>query len=82
MLRCRLLGHRYRFTSERDTMRWACARGCGAEGSKTYATAAEAQRYARAFDREDREDLGRRAPFVGLLPLRFWRAVRARRSRS
>ncbi|MEA2256154.1 MAG: hypothetical protein QOG35_2199, partial [Solirubrobacteraceae bacterium] len=28
MLRCRLLGHRYRFRSEGDTMRWRCERGC------------------------------------------------------
>ncbi len=60
-------------------MRWACQRGCRAGGSKRYATAAEAQRYARAFDREDRQDLGRRAPLFGLLPLRLARAWRERR---
>ena len=62
-------------------MRWACQRGCGAAGSKTYASAAEADRYARAFDREDGRDLGRRAPFFGPLPLRLARAGR-RRDRS
>ena len=62
-------------------MRWACQRGCGAAGSKRYASAAEAHRYARAFDREDGRDLGRRAP-VGLLPMRLVRAVRRRRGRS
>jgi hypothetical protein len=62
-------------------MRWACQRDCGASGSKRYATAAEADRYARAFDREDGRDLGRRAP-VGLLPMRLVRAVRRRRGRS
>jgi hypothetical protein len=62
-------------------MRWACERGCGAGGCKRYATAAEADRYARAFDREDRRDLGRRAP-VGLLPMRLVRALRGRRGRS
>jgi hypothetical protein len=80
-LGCRVLGHRYRFTSEGSTMRWACQRGCGAAGSKRYASAAEAHRYARAFDREDGRDLGRRAP-VGLLPMRLVRAVRRRRGRS
>jgi hypothetical protein len=38
-------------------------------------------RYARAFDREDGRDLGRRAP-VGLLPMRLIRALRRRRGRS
>jgi len=57
-------------------MRWECNRGCGATGCKTYATAAEARRYASVFDREDRDDLGRRAPLIGLLPLRLWRLVR------
>jgi hypothetical protein len=43
-------------------MTWRCARGCGAGGAKRYASAEEAERYARAFDREDREDLGRSTP--------------------
>ncbi|WP_406730324.1 hypothetical protein [Streptomyces sp. NBC_01794] len=60
-------------------MRWQCARGCGAGGSKRYPTAEEAKRYARALDREDREDLGRQAPLVGLFPLRLMRALRIRR---
>jgi hypothetical protein len=81
VLRCRVLGHRFRFVSEGATMRWHCQRGCGAGGSKRYGTAAEARRYAAAFDREDREDLGRRAPLIGLLPLRIARAVRDRRAR-
>ena len=75
MLACRLLGHRYRFSAAARTMTWTCGR-CGEGGAKTYATADEAERYARAFDREDRADLGRRAPLVGLLPLRIWRALR------
>jgi hypothetical protein len=78
-LRCRLLGHRFRFTSDGDTMRWSCRRGCGAGGSKRYASPEDAARYASALDREDRSDLGRRAPLVGLLPLRLWRAWRGRR---
>jgi hypothetical protein len=74
-----MLGHRFRFTSEGETVRWACARGCGAGGEKRYPTAEDAARYARAFDREDREELGRRAPLVGLLPLRALHAIRERR---
>jgi hypothetical protein len=79
MIACRLAGHRYRFRSEGATMRWTCERGCGAGGEKRYASAAEARRYAAAFDREDREDLGRRAPLIGLLPLRIFRALRRSR---
>ncbi len=78
MLRCRTLGHRYRFTASGTEMRWACGR-CGYEGGvKRYATADEARRYATALDREDRQDLGRRAPLFGLLPLRLARLVRRR----
>jgi hypothetical protein len=77
--RCSVLGHRFRFTSDGDTMRWTCARGCGEGGEKRYPTAEDAARYARAFDREDRDDLGRRAPLVGLFPLRIARAIRRRR---
>jgi hypothetical protein len=76
--RCRLLGHRYRFSSHGATMRWRCQRGCGVGGEKRYASAAQAERYARAFDREDRADLGRRAPWFGLLPLRVVNALRRR----
>jgi hypothetical protein len=57
-------------------MTWRCTRGCGAGGSKRYASAEAAERYARSFDREDHEDLGRRAPLLGLLPLRLLRALR------
>jgi hypothetical protein len=78
MDRCRLLGHRVRFSSDHETMRWRCERGCGFEGEKRYATAEQALAFARAFDREDREDLGRRAPLFGLLPLRVLRAWQGR----
>jgi len=74
MLRCRLLGHRFRFAAEGATMRWRCDRGCGAGGEKRYATAAEAERYARGFERE--RDSGERRTPLGALPLRLWRAVR------
>jgi hypothetical protein len=77
VLRCRLLGHRYRFSSDDETLRWRCERGCGAGGSKRYRTAEDARRYAAAFNREDREDIGRRAP-LGLFPLRLARALRRR----
>jgi hypothetical protein len=51
MVRCRALGHRYRFAASGVEMRWSCAR-CGHEGGvKRYATAEEARRYAAAFDR-------------------------------
>ncbi|MFF4242322.1 hypothetical protein ACFYYL_41200 [Actinomadura geliboluensis] len=73
-LACRLLGHRLRFTSEGNALLWTCDRKCGAGGAKEYETAADAARYARAFNREDREDLGRRAPLIGLFPLRLFRA--------
>jgi hypothetical protein len=75
---CVLLGHRYRFAAEGATMRWSCARCDAVGGTKEYASPQEASRYAAAFDREDRDDLGRRAPLVGLFPLRLWRAWRSR----
>ncbi len=81
VLSCRLIGHRMRFSSEGATMRWRCERGCGAGGEKTYASAADAARYARAFDREDSEDIGRRAPLIGMFPLRIApRDARAQRT--
>lgn len=79
MYRCRVLGHRYRFRANGATMSWRCERCGDTGGSKTYASAADAQRFAQALDREDRAELGRRAPLVGLLPLRLWRAWRDHR---
>jgi len=73
---CAIMGHRYRFSADGARMRWQCQRGCGATGHKDYPTEAEARRYAVAFDREDRADLGRRAPFFGMFPLRIWRRIR------
>lgn len=78
MVACHIFGHRYRFEADGRTMRWSCQRGCGAGGEKTYSTDADARRFASAFDREDRHDIGRRAPLIGLLPLRIWRALRRR----
>ena len=78
MLSCRVFGHRYRFAATGTQMRWACAR-CGHEGGvKEYPTPEDARRFAAAFDREDRQDLGRRAPLIGLLPLRLARMLRRR----
>jgi hypothetical protein len=74
MLSCRLMGHRFDFWADGETMRWECARECGAVGEKRYASAAEAQRYARAFNRRDSDDVGRR-PTLSLLPL--WLSRRA-----
>jgi hypothetical protein len=60
-------------------MRWSCER-CGAlGGEKEYGSPAEAARFASAFDREDRDQLGRRAPFLGMFPLRIWRRLRSGR---
>ncbi|MGH2914629.1 MAG: hypothetical protein ACRDMX_06555 [Solirubrobacteraceae bacterium] len=74
--RCRLFGHRFRFTADDAQMSWRCERsGCDAGGSKRYASTAEAARFAAAFDSEDRDTLGHRAPLFGLLPLRIWRWI-------
>lgn len=76
--RCRLAGHRLRFRVQDRTMVWECERGCGrAGGEKTYPTAGQARRYAAAFDRSP--ELGKRAPLLGMFPLRLWH--RLRRSR-
>jgi hypothetical protein len=81
VIACRVLGHRHRFRADGATMTWACERCGGGGGSKTYATAEEASLYARGFDREDREDLGRRAPLVAGFPLRIARVLRERRAK-
>jgi hypothetical protein len=61
-----------RFWADGEVMYWQCER-CGEGGRKSYASAADAQRYARALDREDSEDIGKRAPLIGMLPLRLAR---------
>lgn len=78
--RCRVFGHDYDFRAHGATMAWSCGRGCAAGGSKTYGTAQEARHYAAAFDRRDRDQVGRRAPFLGLFPLRLWRRMTRGRS--
>ena len=77
---CKLMGHRWRFEAEGETMRWWCMRGCEAGGSKRYASAEDAERYARAFDRRDVEDVGRR-PMLSMLPIGLARRM-ARRGRG
>jgi hypothetical protein len=77
MLRCRVFGHRYRFSATGAVMRWERQRDCG--GSKTYSSPAAARRYASAFDREDRDQLGRRAPLFGMFPLRIWHKIHERK---
>lgn len=81
VLGCSIAGHRYRFWSEGATMRWSCER-CDEGGEKTYASAADAARYAAAFDREDSDDVGRRAPFLGMFPLRIAHMMRTRSERQ
>ena len=77
---CQLLGHRITFTADGAVLRWVCDRGCGTAGEKTYPSAAAAGRYAEAFNRRDSDAIGRRAPLIGLLPLRLWRRLRRTRS--
>jgi hypothetical protein len=76
---CRVFGHRWRFSADGATMRWACERDCGAHGEKAYDSPEQAARYAQAFDREDRSDIGRR-PLLSLLPLRLARRRSSGRS--
>ena len=78
--KCVVLGHDVSFAAHGRAMVWECRRGCGLGGSKQYETSSEAARFAAAFDRRDSADLGRRAPLIGLFPLRLWhRFTRARR---
>lgn len=80
-LRCRALGHDFRFTAEGATMRWSCARGCGAGGTKRYRSADDAHRYAAVFDLKGSRDVGAHAPPLGMFPLRIagWIRRRARK---
>lgn len=79
---CAVFGHDYTFRADGPTMRWECSRGCGSGASKTYPSALDAARYARAFDRRDSAEVGRRAPLIGLLPLRLWRHFQDRKTRD
>jgi hypothetical protein len=79
-LACRVFGHDLRFRADGPVLRWACSRCGGGAGEKRYADARAAAGYAAAFNRRDADDLGRRAPLLGMFPLRIWR--RLQRSRS
>ncbi len=76
-LTCRILGHQPVFRADGTDMHWECSRGCiGGHGSKQYPTAEHAQRYAARFNRRDTDELGKRAPLLGMFPLRLWRRMR------
>ncbi len=70
--RCRVLGHRFVFRAAAEQMVWSCTR-CAAGSSRRYSTPAEAARFSEALNVRATTDLGKRAPIVGLLPLRVWR---------
>ncbi|WP_182359982.1 hypothetical protein [Tomitella gaofuii] len=78
MIACHVFGHRYRFSAQGRVMAWDCQR-CGRPGgTKMYDSEQSALVYATAFDREDSADLGRRAPLLGMFPLRIAHAIRRR----
>lgn len=74
--KCVVWDHDVSFTSHGRTMVWECRRGCGTGGSKKYASSSQAAQFATAFDRRDRADLGRRAPLLGMFPVRLWYRIR------
>jgi hypothetical protein len=57
-------------------MHWECTRGCGAGGSKTYATSEQATLYARGLEHDDPAAREGRAPLISMLPLRLMRRLR------
>jgi hypothetical protein len=58
-------------------MTWRCDR-CTTVGSKEYADPADAARIAAGLNAPSAGDLGRRAPLIGLFPLRIWHRWRSR----
>lgn len=62
-------------------MRWACERGCGAGGAKTYASAADAMRYAKALQRSDASRVASH-PTLSTLPLWLGRRLLRREHRA
>ncbi len=71
---CQIFGHKWVFWAQGPQMHWECERGCpGTARSKTYPSAQDASRYAEALDKRDASDIGKRAPLIGMLPLRLWR---------
>ena len=75
-LACRVFGHDFVFRAEDKQLVWGCSR-CPAGDAKGYSTPAEAQRLADVFNVRDNKDLGKRAPLIGLFPLRLWRKFRS-----
>jgi hypothetical protein len=53
-------------------MHWECDRDCTEGGFRAYDSPEKAARYAKAFDREDRDGLGKRS-ILSLAPLRLIR---------
>ena len=76
MLACRVFGHRHRFEADGATLRWACERCGTAGGEKRYASPAEAQRFATAFDTPDS---ARTTSHFTLSTLPLWLARKLRR---
>ena len=62
-------------------MTWSCARGCGAGGQKVYDTPADATRYAKVFDKEDRVN-STSHPTLTMVPLWVVRTLAGRRGRD
>lgn len=74
-IRCRVLGHDFRFAADGRTMTWTCARGCaGVGGEKVYDSEADARRYARALDSEAARRTDHR-PLLSTLPLKLARGL-------
>ena len=57
-------------------MMWDCERCDTIGGVKEYGSPERARKFAAAFDVEDNEDVGRRAPLLGMFPLRMARYLR------
>jgi len=75
-LSCRVFGHRWTFAARDEEMTWSCARCGELGGRKRYPTAADARRYATAFDTE--HERGERRFMLGAAPLWVWRRLRRR----
>lgn len=81
-VKCTVLGHKIRFHADDRTMTWSCQRCSGQSGAKTYESAAAARRFARAFNYRDSEDVGARAPYLGMFPLRLWHYFRGKKGHA
>jgi len=79
MLSCRMLGHRFRFSTQGERMLWECERGCGTRGALLYPSAAQAERCARAYDRDDRPEGGWLGALLQLVRRRGEGSPRGRR---